>query len=155
MLLGSANGFLFFAGGILLFLIGHVFYISLFGGISWKGMKPWQWAIGLAACVAVTACLLVVLKVSGTMFAPMAVYAFMLALLMFSALAGAIRKGGALWWLLFVGTVTFTFSDSLIAVRTFTGLSEFMGGFMVMFTYLVAQSILAFVGYKLVSDKVE
>ena len=43
----------------------------------------------------------------------------------------------------------------MIAVRTFTGLSEFMGGFMVMFTYLVAQSILAFVGYKLVSDKVE
>ncbi len=148
------KSFIFFAGGILLFLIGHIFYISLFAGISWKGMKPWQWVVGLASCLLLTVSLVIILKVSGSMLIPMGVYAFVLSLLMFSGLAGALRKGGGLWWLLFAGTVAFTFSDALIAVRTFSGLSQFMGDFMVMFTYILAQAILAFTGYKIVRGEI-
>ena len=52
MLMGK--GFVFFAGGIALFLIGHLFYISLIGGESWKGLGPGRWALAaggmLAAC---------------------------------------------------------------------------------------------------------
>ena len=117
-------------------------------------MKPWQWVVGLAACLTLTVSLVIILKVSGTMLVPMGVYALVLSLLMFSGLAGALRKGGGLWWLLFAGTVTFTFSDALIAVRTFSGLSQLMGDFMVMFTYILAQALLAFTGYKIVRGEI-
>ena len=44
------NGFPLFAGGMAAFLAGHVFYLCLFGGESWKGLKGWHWLVaGLAA----------------------------------------------------------------------------------------------------------
>ena len=141
MLLGK--GFAFFAGGIGCFMVGHIFYITLFGGISWKGLKAWHWAVALACCAAIVACLIKVIGISGAMLAPMGIYGFVLTLLMFSTLAGALSFGGFSWWLLFAGSVLFTFSDALIAVRNFGGLSPFMGGFVVMITYLAAQTMLA------------
>ena len=141
MLLGS--GFPFFAGGIGLFLIGHIFYITLFGGISFKGLKFWHWALAVAASLACVAGLIVIIGVNGVMLAPMGIYAMVLMMLIFSALAGVIRFGGLTWWLLLCGAILFTFSDSLIAVRNFGGISPFMDGFVIMFTYLAAQGLLA------------
>ena len=122
MLLGK--GFPFFAGGIGLFLIGHIFYISLFGGQSWKGMRPWAWAAAIPVCLASTAALALGIGVSGVMLLPMGVYGFVL-----------------------------TFSDALIAVRNFGDLSPFMSGFGVMSTYLAAQVLLAVGGIRLVRQE--
>lgn len=36
-----SNAFPLFAGGIGAFLIGHIFYVSIFGGESWKRMTGW------------------------------------------------------------------------------------------------------------------
>ncbi|MBO6168675.1 MAG: lysoplasmalogenase [Bacteroidales bacterium] len=149
MLLGK--GFVFFAGGIGLFLIGHIFYICLFGGRSWKGLKAWHWALAMTFCLGLTAGLIKGIGVNGTMLAPMGVYGFVLTLLMFSTLAGALRFGGLTWWMLFAGAVLFTFSDALIAVRNFGNLSRFMGGFGVMSTYLAAQTLLAAGGVRLIT----
>lgn len=146
MLLG--NSFPFFAGGIGLFLIGHIFYICLFGGDSFKGLKAWQWICGIAGGLAVTALLVIVVGVNGVMLLPMGVYGFVLTMLIFSTLCGAVRFGG-FWWMLLCGAVLFTFSDTLIAVRNFGNLSPFMGGFGVMFTYLLAQTLLAAGGVRL------
>ncbi len=143
------HGFAFFAGGIGLFLIGHIFYICLFGSRSLRGLKPWQWAAGLAGAAALTAGLIIGIGVKGTMLAPMGIYGFVLAMLIFSTLAGALRFGGLSWWLLAAGAVLFTFSDALIAVRNFGTLSPFMNGFGVMSTYLAAQSLLAVGGCRL------
>ena len=157
MLLGS--GFAFFAGGIGLFLIGHIFYISLFGGISWKGIKPVQWIIAIVCMLAATAGLILCLGVNGTMLAPMGVYGCTLMVLIFSGFAGVIRSKSvstgnpATWWIIFCGAVLFAFSDSLIAVRNFGTLSPFMSGFGVMFTYLVAQTLLAIGGTRLILKK--
>ena len=157
MLLGP--GFIFFAGGIGLFLIGHLCYICLFGGISWKGLKPLHWVIALACMLAATAGLIVGIGVNGTMLAPMGIYGFVLTLLIFSGLAGVLRPGKVsvgnrvTWWLILCGALLFTFSDSLIAVRNFGTLSPFMGGFGVMLTYLVAQTLLAVGGARLVLQK--
>ena len=157
MLLGK--GFAFFAGGIGLFLIGHIFYISLFGGISWKGLKPAQWIIAVVCMLAATAGLILCIGVSGTMLAPMGVYGCTLMVLIFSGFAGVIRSKSvsvgkpATWWIILCGAVLFAFSDSLIAVRNFGTLSPFMSGFGVMFTYLVAQTLLAIGGIRLILKK--
>ena len=147
MLLGK--GFPFFAGGIGLFLIGHTCYICLFGGRSWKGLKAWHWAVAMVICCALVACLIGAIGINGAMLVPMAVYGFVLTLLMFSTLAGALRFGGLTWWMLFAGAVLFTFSDALIAVHNFHPLSPFMRGPVVMATYLAAQTLLAVGGVRL------
>lgn len=157
MLMGS--GFIWFAGGIVLFLIGHIFYISLFGGISWKGLKLRHWIIALAVMFAATAGLIICIGVNGVMLAPMGIYGFTLTVLIFSALAGVLKGssvavgGRATWLILLCGALLFTFSDSLIAVRNFGELSPFMSGFGVMFTYLLAQTLLAIGGVRLAEGK--
>ncbi len=157
MLLGS--GFAYFAGGIGLFLIGHLFYICLFGGISWKVLKPLHWALALACMLAATAGLILAIGVEGAMLAPMGIYGFVLTVLIFSGLAGVLRPGSvsvgnrATWCIILCGALLFTFSDALIAVRNFGGLSPFMGGFVVMFTYLIAQTLLAIGGIRLILNK--
>ena len=148
-----------YAGGIGLFLIGHIFYITLFGGISWKGLKPAQWIIAVVCMLAATAGLILCIGVSGTMLAPMGVYGCTLMVLIFSGFAGVIRSKSvsvgkpATWWIILCGAVLFAFSDSLIAVRNFGTLSPFMSGFGVMFTYLVAQTLLAIGGTRLILKK--
>ena len=32
-----------FISGMVAFLIGHILYMALFGGQSWKGLTLWQW----------------------------------------------------------------------------------------------------------------
>lgn len=147
------DGFAFFAGGIGLFLIGHVCYISLFGRRSLKGLRPWQWILGLACAVAGVAALVLIIGVNGALLAPMGIYAFVLMMLIFSTLSGLLRFGGCTWWILLCGALLFTFSDALIAVRNFGSLSPFMSGFVVMFTYLLAQVLLAVGGVRLILKK--
>lgn len=151
MLLGK--GFAFFAGGIGMFLIGHVFYISLFGRSSLRGLKGWQWALGITGAIACSAVLALIIGVNGVMLAPMGIYACALMMLIFSTLMGVIREGGCTWWMLLCGAVLFTFSDSLIAVRNFGELSPFMSGFGVMSTYLAAQALLAAGGVRLILNR--
>ena len=147
MLIGK--GFAFFAGGIGFFLLGHIFYMCLFGGISWKGLKPWQWIAAIAGSIAAATTLALIIGVNGVMLAPMGIYALALMMLIFSGLAGVLRIGGATWWIILIGALLFTFSDTLIAIRNFGTLSPFMDGFGVMSTYLIAQSLLAVGGIRL------
>ena len=151
MLLG--DGFIFFAGGIGLFLLGHICYICLFGGQSFKGLKAWQWIAGIAGGLAVTVALVVGIGVNGALLPPMGIYAFTLSMLIFSTLAGALRFGGYTWWVLACGALLFTFSDSLIAINTFKGVSDFVSGFGVMSTYIIAQCLLAIGGCRLLTGR--
>lgn len=157
MLIGK--GFACFAGGIGLFLLGHICYISLFGGISWKGLKPLAWIEALVCMIAATAGLIIGIGVNGALLYPMGIYGFVLTLLIFSGLAGVLRPGKvsvggrATWCIILCGALLFTFSDALIAVRNFGELSQFMSGFVVMSTYLAAQTLLAIGGARLILRK--
>ena len=151
-LIGSEK-FAFFAAGIGLFLIGHLFYITLFGGKSWKGLKFWHWLIAIVVSLGGVALLIKCIGIKGALMAPMAVYGLTLMMLIFSTLAGVIRFGGKTWWILLCGAVLFTFSDSLIAIHTFNDPTVCGGRFGVMFTYLIAQTLLAIGGVRLVKDK--
>lgn len=151
MLMG--RGFPFFAGGIGLFLIGHIFYITLFGKLSLKGLRPWQGIAGIAAGLAIVAAAAIIVGAHGAIVVPMGIYAMALVMLIFSTLMGVIRFGGLTWWLLLAGALLFTFSDALIGVRSFGVISPFMNGFMIMITYLAAQVLLAVGGLRLIAGK--
>jgi len=138
------SSFPLFAGGIGAFLVGHLFYISIYGKESWKGMGWKFWTGGIVAMLALVAGLVKLLHISGALLAPMAIYGLVLSLLMFSTFCGLVRlRDKGTWFILFAGSVIFTFSDSLIAAQTFEVLSFPLMSFVIMFTYLVAQSLLA------------
>ena len=136
------DGFLFFVAGMVAFLSGHICYMCLFGGKSWKGFKAKTWIPAIIAMAALTAGLIIAIGVNGAMLVPMCVYGFALMMLIFSTLAGVFRFRTCTWWILLVGALLFTFSDSLIAIGTFNG--DFPGReFLVMLTYIAAQTLLA------------
>ena len=139
--------------GMTAFLVGHLFYIRLFGGRSWKGLKPGQWAISAVIMLAVVLGLVKAIGIEGAMFWPMTVYGCVLMLLIFSALAGVLRmpRGSrTAWWVLLAGALLFTFSDACIAMGIFGVMTFALRHFVVMFTYLAAQSLLAVGGIRLI-----
>ena len=144
------TGFLPFVGGMGAFLLGHVCYITLFGGKSWKGLGLKTWIPTLIVIGALVAGLISVLGVEGDLLVPMIIYGTVLMLLIFSGLAGVVREGGCAWWLILCGAMLFTFSDSLIALETFS--EEPMGWVAgtIMLTYLAAQALLATGAVKLI-----
>ena len=150
------NGFAFFVAGIAAFLVGHLFYMSLFGGLSWKGLNVWQWLLSFFAMVAIVLGLVKVIGIEGPLFWPMLMYGFILMLLIFSALAGVLRmpRGSRRsWWILLIGALLFAFSDSCIAMGTFGVMTFPLRHFVVMITYLAAQSLLAVGGVRLILGK--
>ena len=147
------NGFPFFASGIVLFLIGHIFYIFLFGRKSLKGRKPWHWASGIAASLGASTGLALLIGVKGAMLVPMGIYSLALMMLIFSTMTGVFRFGGLTWWLLMCGAFLFTMSDVLLAARIFGATGPLMNSVVIMLTYLLAQGLLAIGGLRLVAQK--
>lgn len=138
------DAFPLFAGGIGAFLIGHLCYISIFGRESWKGMDWKGWVLGIVVMAGLVIGLIKVLHISGALLPPMAVYGSVLMLLMFSTFCGLLRlRDKGTWFLLFLGSVLFTFSDCMIAAGTFQVLQFPLQEFVIMTTYVVAQSLLA------------
>lgn len=136
------DGFLPFVFGMVAFLTGHIFYMCLFGGKSWKGFTAKTWIPAIIAMAALTAGLIIAIGVNGAMLVPMCVYGFALMMLIFSALAGAIRFKTCAWWTILCGAVLFTFSDACIALGTFG--HDFAGrDATIMITYIAAQALLA------------
>ena len=147
------NGTLPLACGLGCFLAGHIFYFIIFGGVSWKGLRFIQWLGILGIKAVAVAALLLGIGVKGAFLIPFAVYGMALMFLIFSGLAGVIRKTGSpsIWWPVFLGALLFAFSDSLIAVQMFHGASVLLE-FMVMLTYLAAQCLLAWGAVKLSAE---
>lgn len=139
------NTFLMTAGGILSFITGHVCYITIFGSRSFPGLKKWVWPVAAVSIAALVACLLLLLGASGVMAGAMAVYGTVLLTLVFATLCGLIRfpKQCGVWIPLFLGAVIFTASDILVATEILHIPPFPLRGFVVMFTYLGAQSLLA------------
>ena len=152
LLLPSA-GFPLFAAGIGAFLIGHIFYLCLFGAQSWKGLTLRQWLVAFAIMGAVVFAAVKAIGIRGALLAPMVVYAFALTLLVFSALAGVLRSprgARATWWILLAGALLFTISDACLAMDTFGVLTFPLRHVLVMATYLAAQALLAVGGVRLI-----
>ena len=156
LLLIPSTGFAFFAAGIGAFLIGHVFYMSFFGGQSWKGLSIWLWLIALVFMAAAVFAAVRAIGIHGSLLAPMCVYAFALTLLFFSALAGVLRMPRgfrATWWILLFGALFFIISDACLALSIFGNMTFPLRHLLIMATYLAAQSLLAVGGVRLILGK--
>lgn len=142
LLMGS--GFAWFASGIGMFLLGHVCYICIFSR-ALKGLRPYVWVITIAVMAAILVTMVLAIGISGALLAPMVIYGAALLVITFCGLCGLVRGSGpsrCVWWMVLFGGLLFVFSDGLIALRTF-GLADFpQRGFVIMSTYLVAQSLL-------------
>ena len=150
------EGFFFFTGGIAAFLAGHVFYLYLFGGQSWRGVSLGRWLIALLVMAGAVFGMVKVIGIEGALLWPMAVYGFVLMLLVFSTLAGLAanwRDNRATWVVLLLGALLFTFSDSCIAMGIFGVMKFPLHHFLVMGTYLAAQSLLAIGGIRLIGAR--
>lgn len=138
------NGFVWFASGIGAFLLGHVCYISIFSR-SLKGLRPVAWILAVIVMAAILVSVVLAIGINGALLAPMAIYGAALLVISFCGLCGLVRRQApdkATWWMVLAGGLLFLFSDGLIAMRTF-GLADFpLRGFVIMSTYLVAQSLL-------------
>ena len=150
------HGFPLFISGMAAFLIGHLFYMALFGGQSWKGLTLWQWGISVLVMAAVVFGLVKAIGIQGELFWPILMYGFILTLLIFSALAGVLRmpRGSrGTWWILLAGSVLFAFSDACLGMGI-SGVMKFpLRHLLVMSTYLAAQSLLAVGGIRLILGK--
>ena len=140
-----SDAFLPFALGIAAFLTGHIFYMTLFGAQSWKGMGWKGWLAGVAGVLVLVFLLIKLLRVEGTMLVPMTVYGIVLLMLGFCALCGVIRcpQNRSSWWIVLCGALLFAFSDSLIAAQTFGVITFQLREFVIMSTYVIAQTLLA------------
>ena len=139
--------------GMVAFLVGHLFYMTLFGSISWRGLRPLQWLFAIVVMGVIVTVLVKCIGIQGELFVPMLVYGFTLMLLIFSALAGVLRmpRGSrATWWILLAGALLFTFSDACIAMGMFGVMTFALRHFVVMSTYLAAQTLLAVGGVRLI-----
>lgn len=138
------NGFVWFASGIGTFLLGHVCYISIFS-CSLKGLRPVSWFLAVIVMAAILVTLVLAIGINGALLAPMMIYGAALLVISFCGLCGLFRRqtpDRATWWMVLAGGLLFLISDGLIAMRTF-GLADFpLRGFVIMSTYLVAQSLL-------------
>lgn len=139
--------------GMVAFLVGHLFYMTLFGSVSWRGLRPLQWLFAIVVMGVIVTVLVKCIGIQGELFVPMLVYGFTLMLLIFSALAGVLRmpRGSrATWWILLAGALLFTFSDACIAMGMFGVMTFALRHFVVMSTYLAAQTLLAVGGVRLI-----
>lgn len=145
-----ADGTIPFGLGLGCFLAGHIFYFTVFGSRSWKGLKPGHWVLAIAVMALAVAGLLIGIGVKGAFLVPFAVYGMALMFLIFCGLAGVLRKlpNHCAWWIITFGGLLFAFSDSLIAIQTFNGHAVFLE-FLVMVTYVAAQCLLAWGAVKL------
>lgn len=146
-------GFKPFIGGMAAFLLGHLCYISLFGGQSWKRLRARTWIPALLVMGGIAGGLIYAIGVEGDLLIPMCVYGMVLMLLIFSGLMGIFRCRGGAWLLVLTGALLFTFSDALIALETFSEQPASWIPATIMATYLAAQSLLAIGGLHIKSTK--
>ena len=121
-----------------MFLLGHVCYLTLFARMGvYRRVGKAGWLMGPSAVAAVACSLVAVMKVPFPLCIAVGIYAVAVLSL---PLSGIFARSGVL----LLGGVLFVFSDSLIALRSFAGVRFFAHtGFVIMLTYIVAQSLLS------------
>ncbi len=137
----SFKGEKFFLGGLVSFLLAHVVYIIVFSiGSEWTMTNAWLLgvlgAFGIGMVIVLTPHL-------GKMKIPVYVY---ISVILTMDIMAALR-GGPAYWTLVAGALTFTVSDTILALDRFRKPMA-KGKYYVMTTYYAGQALicLAFLG---------
>ena len=134
------DGAVFFAAGLVAFLLGHICYIVILlsgMGILLNSKKITLWLLPVAVAIVAAS----FFKVEWPLRIVLMVYA--LTLLSVPTCGGLwLLCGRKLGWLILSGGLLFVFSDSLLALKAFNHLDFSLHHAIVMCTYLVAELLL-------------
>lgn len=138
-----AGGDLFFALGLVVFLVMQACYIVAFTRVPGPGLVR-AWKVAIVPFAAFWAGMnLLVWPGAGSMRIPVLVYSAVLLAMAAAALDLVLRVPRPLGWRVFWGAALFVVSDSLIAVTAFGPLEPSAGpSAAVMSTYIAAQALI-------------
>ena len=132
---------LFFIGGLIAFLIGHIIYIILFNKEKRQVLNKNSTFLrvgSLSIMVYFIVMLSILLPHLGTMRLPVTVYALTISLMLWTAIIGYTEwESPANAWIL-RGAILFIMSDSILAFNKFYQ-PIWLASFFIMVTYLAAQ----------------
>ena len=140
------NGFWWFLGGMLAFLVGHVLYFSTIPA-PWKVKGISGKVLSLLLLVTLLVCVLRLagrFPLDGMMKVAVSVYACAFAFLIYACITAAVDRKKPLYLVTALGFVIFAVSDFFVATGAFTDMKVPHRGLIVMSTYIVAQAIVAF-----------
>lgn len=121
------------------FLIMQLIYIYLFiKDRNFYGRREWMYGVLLLAIIAITNYFL--MPHVGDMLVPVILYTTAISLMSFFAYTRDMTKAG--YSLVWIGTLFFILSDTLLAINLFLVKMTF-GGILVMLTYVIAQFLIA------------
>ncbi|MCL2179693.1 MAG: lysoplasmalogenase [Treponema sp.] len=135
VLLLKITNILWFKLGLASFLVGHLFYIIAMSGYILPPNVP----VLVISTVVASAFMVVVYKVTKPgkpMRVPVIAYEFIIMLMFLSALQLVLVQNNVFGILVFIGSICFVASDTMLALRTFRKVKIY---FAVMATYIAAQ----------------
>lgn len=143
LLLGQSNDEIYFILGLLAFLVGHVLYILAYRQLQWStpngGLTKGQKMLSAFPVAAAGVALLVVLFPKlDHLTVPVTIYAFVLMLMVITAIFRSGRTSAGSFLLILLGAVFFMTSDSMLAINKFYTPFDYAGP-LIMLTYSLAQ----------------
>ena len=144
ILLFANKGELYFIGGLIAFLLSHIFYILLFNKqlkIYLKKSRTTYW-IGITSIIIYLLVMMVVLMpYLGDLLLPVFVYAMTISIMLLFALKGFLNWQKPANIYIFIGAIIFVASDSVLAFDKFYAAIPY-SSFFIMSTYLAAQYLI-------------
>ena len=144
ILLFADKGELYFIGGLIAFLLSHIFYILLFNKqlkIYLKKSRTIYW-IGITSIITYLLVMMVVLMpYLGDLLLPVFVYAMTISIMLLFALKGFLNWQKPANIYIFIGAIIFVASDSVLAFDKFYAAIPYRS-FFIMSTYLAAQYLI-------------
>lgn len=146
LLLFQGENSLFFMGGLIAFLIGHLIYMICYRQLmttdtSKELLGTQKVRFSLPIILAGSGLVVVLYPSLGSLRVPVMVYALVLTLMVLNALFRLGRTTASSFALIFSGAICFMISDSILAVNKF--LQPINGaGILIMLTYCLAQYLI-------------
>lgn len=144
ILLFADKGELYFIGGLIAFLLSHIFYILLFNKqlkMYLKKSRTIYW-IGITSIIIYLLVMMVVLMpYLGDLLLPVFVYAMTISIMLLFALKGFLNWQKPANIYIFIGAIIFVASDSVLAFDKFYAAIPY-SSFFIMSTYLAAQYLI-------------
>ncbi len=137
---------LFFMGGLVAFLTGHVLYILCYQQMRSNAspnilLGPQKVRFALPIVLAGTGLVVVLYPVLGNLKIPVMIYALVITVMALQALFRFGYTSNKSFTLIFVGAILFMISDSLLAINKFLMPIQFASVY-IMTTYMVAQYLI-------------
>jgi len=135
-----------FIGGLVAFLLSHVFYIFSYrqhqGELREQALQGiHRIRLAFPIVLAGTGLVVVLYPVLGDLKLPVIVYAVVLVTMVLHALFRYGRTNSSSFWMVFWGAILFMLSDSILAINKFLGSVNY-AGLWIMITYITAQYLI-------------